>query len=114
MLYITMLRCRQMEKDASLKYYENRLIQLKKVQKNLKSQYDKSNENIDTCQELKEVTIEILNIKNKMGKLEAEIQNNDYQIEIEEENLAREAAIAKERVMAARAAKLSRLNNQTA
>lgn len=103
-----------MEKDASLKYYQNRLLQLKKVQKNLNSQYDKYNENIDTNRELKEISIEILNIKNKMAQIEAEIQHNDYQIEIEEENLAREAALAKERVMAARAAKLSRLNNQTA
>lgn len=114
MLYITMLRCRQMEKDASFKYYQNRLLQLKKVQKNLKLQYDKYNETIDTNEELNEISMEILNIKIKMKQIEAEIQNNDYQIEIEEENLAREAAMAKERVMVARAAKLSRLNNQTA
>lgn len=114
MLYITMLRCRQMEKDASLKYYQNRLLQLKKVQKNLSVQFDKCNENIDTNGELEEIAIEIINIKSKMAQIEAEIQNNDYQIEIEEENLAKEAAMAKERVMAARAAKLSRLNNQSA
>ena len=63
-----------------------------------------------TNQELERIAIELIYIKKRMAKIEAEIQHNDYQIEIEEENLAREAAMAKERVMAVRAQKLSKIN----
>ena len=110
MLYITMLRCRQMEKDASLKYYQNQLLQLKRIQRKLTEQPDKYNDDI-TNQELEKIAIEIIAVKKRMVQIEAEIQHNDYQIEIEEENLAKEAAMAKERVMAARAEKLARLNS---
>ena len=98
-----------MEKDASLKYYQNQLLQLKKARKKLTEQPDKLKDEI-TNQELERIAIELIYIKKRMAKIEAEIQHNDYQIEIEEENLAREAAIAKERVMAARAQKLSKIN----
>ena len=104
-----MLRCRQMEKDASLKYYQNQLLQLKKARKKLTEQPDKLKDEI-TNQELERIAIELIYIKKRMAKSEAEIQHNDYQIEIEEENLAREAAMAKERVMAVRAQKLSKIN----
>ena len=104
-----MLRCRQMEKDASLKYYQNQLLQLKKARKKLTEQPDKLKDEI-TNQELERIAIELIYIKKRMAKIEAEIQHNDYQIEIEEENLAREAAMAKERVMAVRAQKLSKIN----
>lgn len=105
-----MLRCRRMEKDASLKYYQNQLLQLKRIQRKLTEQPDKYNDGI-TNQELEKIAIEIIAIKKRMVQIEAEIQHNDYQIEIEEENLAKEAAIAKNRVMAARAEKLARLNS---
>lgn len=99
-----------MEKDASLKYYQNQLLQLKRIQRKLTEQPDKYNDGI-TNQELEKIAIEIIAIKKRMVQIEAEIQHNDYQIEIEEENLAKEAAIAKNRVMAARAEKLARLNS---
>lgn len=98
-----------MEKDASLKYYQNQLLQLKKARKKLTEQPDKLKDEI-TNQELERIAIELIYIKKRMAKIEAEIQHNDYQIEIEEENLAREAAMAKERVMAVRAQKLSKIN----
>lgn len=99
-----------MEKDASLKYYQNQLLQLKRIQRKLTEQPDKYNDDI-TNQELEKIAIEIIAVKKRMVQIEAEIQHNDYQIEIEEENLAKEAAMAKERVMAARAEKLARLNS---
>lgn len=98
-----------MEKDASLKYYQNQLLQLKKSRKKLTEQPDKLKDEI-TNQELERIAIELIYIKKRMAKIEVEIRHNDYQIEIEEENLAREAAMAKERVMAARVQKLSKIN----
>lgn len=111
MMFITMLRCRQREKDASLKYYQNRLVQLKKIQKNLNPKFELCKEEMDFTQALNEVAIEVQETKNIILKIEAEIQNNNYRIENEENNLALKAAKAKERVMAAR---LAKLKNKTA
>ena len=71
-----------MEKDASLKYYQNQLLQLKRIQRKLTEQPDKYNDDI-TNQELEKIAIEIIAVKKRMVQIEAEIQHNDYQIEIE-------------------------------
>lgn len=113
MLYITMLRCRQREKDASLKYYKNRLSKLKNLRKDLKEQLVLHQDKESISQAFQEVNLELSEVKSKIKEIEAEIRDNDYLIGIEEKNLAKEAALAKERVMAARAAK-SRVNSHTA
>lgn len=99
MLYITMLRCRQKEKMACLTHYNDKFVLLKNEEKVIKKQIKNCGPNRELVQQLKEITIDILEVEKIIINLKINIKDNEYHIEKEEAKLANEAAKAKARVI---------------
>lgn len=110
MLYITMLRQRQTEKLTHLKNLQKRLNELQQEEDCFREQFRDEIMKGSVQNALLEVQKERNMLEADLEATVADITHNSSQIEKEEENLAREAARAKSRVMAVK--ELSRLGRR--